>query len=48
MFDVPFPVGREARIRLAENIIERNDRAAFLEAELNLRCSRKRRARSNR
>ena len=27
MFDVPFAVGREARIRLAETIMERNDRA---------------------
>ena len=26
MFDVPFKVGREARIRLAETIMERNDR----------------------
>lgn len=34
MFDVPFRVGREARVRLAETIMERNDRAAFLEAEL--------------
>jgi outer membrane protein assembly factor BamB len=36
MFDVPFPVGREARIRLAESIIEQNARNDFLEAELNL------------
>ncbi|MCI0684343.1 MAG: PQQ-like beta-propeller repeat protein [Gemmataceae bacterium] len=36
MFDVPFPVGREARIRLAESIIERNARNDFLEAELSL------------
>jgi outer membrane protein assembly factor BamB len=36
MFDVPFPVGREARIRLAESIIEQNSRNDFLEAELNL------------
>jgi outer membrane protein assembly factor BamB len=36
MFDVAFPVGREARLRLAESIIERNDRTAFLEAELSL------------
>jgi outer membrane protein assembly factor BamB len=34
MFDVPFRVGREARIRLAESIMDRNDRPAFLEAEL--------------
>lgn len=34
MFDVPVKVGREARIRLAETIMERNDRDAFLEAEL--------------
>ncbi len=36
MFDVPFPVGREARIRLAESIIEQNIRNDFLEAELSL------------
>ena len=36
MFDVPVGVGREARLYLAETIIERNDRKAFLEAELNL------------
>lgn len=36
MFDVPFPVGREARIRLAESIIEQNSRNDFLEAELSL------------
>ncbi len=36
MFDVPFKVGREARVRLAETIMERNDRASFLEAELYL------------
>jgi outer membrane protein assembly factor BamB len=36
MFDVPFPVGREARIRLAESIIEQNSKNDFLEAELNL------------
>ena len=36
MFDVAFEVGREARLRLAEAIIERNDRGSFLEAELNL------------
>lgn len=37
MFDVPFRVGREARLRLAEEIMERNDRSAFLEAELYLK-----------
>jgi outer membrane protein assembly factor BamB len=36
MFDVAFDVGREARLRLAEAIIERNDRGSFLEAELSL------------
>ena len=36
MFDVPFTVGREARLHLAEAIIERNDKTAFLEAEMNL------------
>jgi outer membrane protein assembly factor BamB len=36
MFDVPFAVGREARLRLAELIIEINDRGNFLEAELSL------------
>jgi outer membrane protein assembly factor BamB/tetratricopeptide (TPR) repeat protein len=36
MFDVPFEVGREARLHLAEAIIEQNDKGAFLEAELNL------------
>jgi outer membrane protein assembly factor BamB/tetratricopeptide (TPR) repeat protein len=34
MFDVPFEVGRLARLHLAEAIIERNDRPAFLEAEM--------------
>ncbi len=34
MFDIPVKVGREARIRLAEAIMERNERASFLEAEL--------------
>src|SRR6185503_15957345 len=34
MFDVPFQVGRAARIRLAETIMERNERPIFLEAEL--------------
>jgi outer membrane protein assembly factor BamB len=36
MFDVPFKVGREARLQLAEAILTRNDRSAFLEAELSL------------
>lgn len=36
MFDVPFGVGRDARIRLAENIMERGDKGSYLEAELSL------------
>ncbi len=36
MFDVPVGVGREARLHLAENIIEREDKELYLEAELNL------------
>jgi len=36
MFDVPFAVGRESRLHLAQTIIELNDRPSFLEAELNL------------
>jgi outer membrane protein assembly factor BamB/tetratricopeptide (TPR) repeat protein len=36
MFDVPFAVGREARLHLADTIIENKDRASFLEAEMNL------------
>lgn len=36
MFDVPFPVGQKARLQLANNIIEKNDRGSFLEAELSL------------
>ncbi|MCI0462193.1 MAG: hypothetical protein L0Z62_35015 [Gemmataceae bacterium] len=36
MFDVPFQVGREARLKLAESIIERKDLPAYLEAELSL------------
>jgi outer membrane protein assembly factor BamB len=36
MFDVPFRVGREARLQLADAILARNDRPAFLEAELSL------------
>jgi len=34
MFDVPFRVGREARVRLAESIMEGNEKANFLEAEM--------------
>jgi outer membrane protein assembly factor BamB/tetratricopeptide (TPR) repeat protein len=36
MFDVAFAVGREARLKLAEAILEKNDPSNFLEAELNL------------
>ena len=36
MFDVPFAVGREARQRLAETVIEKRQNNAYLEAELNL------------
>jgi outer membrane protein assembly factor BamB len=36
MFDVPFTVGREARLELADLIIQKKDKAAYLEAELNL------------
>jgi outer membrane protein assembly factor BamB len=36
MFDVPFKVGREARLKLAESIMAKNDKDAYLEAELNL------------
>jgi outer membrane protein assembly factor BamB len=36
MFDSPFKVGREARLKLADAIIAKNDRGGFLEAELNL------------
>lgn len=36
MFDVPFEVGREARLELARAIVDRKDRQSFLEAELNL------------
>jgi outer membrane protein assembly factor BamB len=36
IFDVPFPVGRESRLRLADALIEKGERASFLEAELNL------------
>src|SRR5262249_54503380 len=35
-FDVPFAVGREARLQLADAIIAKNDQAAFLEAEMYL------------
>ncbi|MBI3823680.1 MAG: PQQ-binding-like beta-propeller repeat protein [Planctomycetes bacterium] len=34
MFDIPVRVGREARVRLAEAIMERNERVNFLEAEM--------------
>jgi outer membrane protein assembly factor BamB len=34
MFDIPVRVGREARVRLAETIMERNERGSFLEAEM--------------
>lgn len=36
MFDLPVSVGREARLHLADAIIEKGDRSAFLEAQLNL------------
>ncbi|HZZ79968.1 MAG TPA: PQQ-binding-like beta-propeller repeat protein [Gemmataceae bacterium] len=36
MFDIPVKVGRDARIRLAETIMERSDKPAFLEAEMSL------------
>ncbi|MFO0969658.1 MAG: PQQ-binding-like beta-propeller repeat protein [Gemmataceae bacterium] len=36
MFDVPFNVGRDARLRLAESIIAKGDKGAFLEAEMRL------------
>jgi outer membrane protein assembly factor BamB len=36
MFDVPFAVGREARLELATEIIKQADKNAYLEAELNL------------
>jgi outer membrane protein assembly factor BamB/tetratricopeptide (TPR) repeat protein len=36
MFDVPFAVGREARLELANAVIAKKEKAAFLEAELNL------------
>ncbi len=36
-FDVAFKVGREARLHLAESLMERNDRALFAEAEMVLK-----------
>src|SRR5439155_13775191 len=36
MFDVPFGVGREARLELAQAIMKQNQAPAYLEAELNL------------
>jgi outer membrane protein assembly factor BamB len=36
MFDVAFQVGREARLQLAESILAKDDKGAFLEAELSL------------
>jgi outer membrane protein assembly factor BamB/tetratricopeptide (TPR) repeat protein len=36
MFDVPFAVGRQARLELANAIIDKQDRSAYLEAELDL------------
>lgn len=36
MFDVPFRVGRAARIRLAEVLMDRNEKASYLESELSL------------
>lgn len=36
MFDVPFAVGREARLHLAANLIAKGDKGNFLEAELAL------------
>lgn len=36
MFDVPFSVGRQARLHLAETLMDRNLRGNFLEAELSL------------
>jgi outer membrane protein assembly factor BamB len=37
MFDVPFRIGREARLKLADLVIEKRDQPAYLEAELDLR-----------
>jgi outer membrane protein assembly factor BamB/tetratricopeptide (TPR) repeat protein len=36
MFDVPFAVGKEARLELANAIIAKKDKSAYLEAELSL------------
>ena len=36
MFDVNFAVGREARLKLADTIMDAGDRGGFLEAELSL------------
>jgi outer membrane protein assembly factor BamB len=33
-FDVPFKVGRQARLRLADTLMERNDKSAFTEVEM--------------
>jgi outer membrane protein assembly factor BamB len=35
-FDVAFAVGRQARLALADAVMEKNDKSAFLEAELTL------------
>src|SRR5262249_8691938 len=34
MFDVPFEVGRQARLKLAEFVVEKKASASYLEAEL--------------
>jgi outer membrane protein assembly factor BamB len=36
-FDVPFQVGRQARLKLADALMEKNDKEAFLEAEMVLK-----------
>jgi outer membrane protein assembly factor BamB/tetratricopeptide (TPR) repeat protein len=36
LFDVPFRVGREARLQLADHIISQGDKGSYLEAELYL------------
>src|SRR5260370_24471652 len=36
MFDVPFKVGRDARLHLAESIMAKNDKSAYLESAFNL------------
>lgn len=36
MFDIPVRVGREARVKLAETIMDRSERVNFLEAEMYL------------